>query len=143
MESTTGQESINWSIKKIRKQFTAKRDDGPLHSAVRAGNLALVKEILMGLKDDELQEELLKQNQAGETALYVAAEYGSQDIVNEMIKYHDTKIAGIKARNGYDPLHIAAKHGDFGAVEGLPRTCHDSGLIKHDAITYCCISRSS
>lgn len=116
MESTTEQESCNWSFKKMRKQFTAKRDDGPLHSAVRAGNLALVKEILMGLKDDELQEELLKQNQTGETALYVAAEYGFQDIVNEMVKYHDIQIAGIKAKNGYDPLHIAAKHGDIGMI---------------------------
>ncbi|XP_020571679.1 ankyrin repeat-containing protein ITN1-like [Phalaenopsis equestris] len=119
MESTTEQESCSWSRKKTRKQPTAKRDDGSLHSAARAGNLALVNEILMGLKDEELREELLKLNQAGETALYVAAEYGFQDIVSEMLKYHDIKIAGIKAKNGYDPLHIAAKHGDFDVLKEL------------------------
>jgi hypothetical protein len=35
-------------------------------------------------------------------------------LVNEMVQYHDVATAGIKARSGYDALHIAAKQGDVG-----------------------------
>ncbi|KAK6142183.1 hypothetical protein DH2020_002995 [Rehmannia glutinosa] len=44
-------------------------------------------------------EILSKENSAGETALYVAAEYGYFEVVKEMIKYYDLSAAGIKARN--------------------------------------------
>lgn len=63
-----------------------------------------------------MKELLGKQNQSGETALYVAAEYGYVDLVREMIKYYDLADAGIKARNGFDAFHIAAKQGDLGIV---------------------------
>lgn len=100
----------------MTKQLTGKRDDTPLHSAARAGNLAVIMEIISkaGEAEAELKELLEKQNQAGETALYVAAEYGYVDVVREMIKHYDLSDAGIKARNGFDALHIAAKQGDLG-----------------------------
>lgn len=100
--------------KKMTKQLTGKRDDTPLHSAARAGNLAIVKETLDGTDEDELHELLARQNQDGETALYVAAEYGYIDVVKEIIQYYDLADAGIKARNGFDAFHIAAKQGDIG-----------------------------
>lgn len=101
--------------KKMTKQLTGKRDDTPLHTAARAGNMAVVKQILTGTEDEaELSELLTKQNQAGETALYVAAEYGYVELVREMIQYYDLANAGIKARNGFDALLIAAKQGDLG-----------------------------
>lgn len=100
--------------KKITKQLTGKREDTPLHSAARAGNLAVVNEFLSGNNEENLKELLCKQNQAGETALFVASEYGYIDLVQEMIKHHDVAMAGIKAKNGYDALHIAAKQGDEG-----------------------------
>lgn len=100
----------------MTKQLTVKRDDTPLHSTARAGNLAVVKEILSGTNDDELKDLLSKQNQAGETALFVAAEYGYVDVVHEMIMCYDAATAGIKAKNGYDALHIAAKQGDVGII---------------------------
>ncbi|KDP44171.1 hypothetical protein JCGZ_05638 [Jatropha curcas] len=99
--------------KKITKQLTGKKDDTPLHSAARAGNLAAAMEILTGTQEAELKELLEKQNQSGETALYVAAEYGYVDLVREMIKYYDLSDASIKARNGFDAFHIAAKQGDL------------------------------
>lgn len=71
-------------------------------------------QILTGTGDAELKEVLAKQNQAGETALYVAAEYGYYEVVREMIKYYDLDDAEIKAKNGFDALHIAAKQGDLG-----------------------------
>ncbi|PPD83955.1 hypothetical protein GOBAR_DD19108 [Gossypium barbadense] len=111
---TTEQPSVPARRKKMTKQLTGKRDDTALHSAARAGNLAAVKEILTGIEEDALKEQLAKQNQSGETALYVAAEYGYVDLVKEMINYYDLVNAGIKARNGFDALHIAAKQGDLG-----------------------------
>ncbi|KAG6436873.1 hypothetical protein SASPL_101777 [Salvia splendens] len=61
---------------------------------------------------------LSKENWAGETALYVAAEYGYHELVRELIQFYDLAAAGIKAKNGFNALHIAAKHGDLEAVKG-------------------------
>lgn len=119
MESTS-QAPTATSRKKMAKQLTGKRDDTPLHSAARSGNLALVMEILSNAEDSELRELLSRQNQSGETALYVAAEYGYVLLVQEMIKYYDIFAAGIKARNGFDAFHIAAKQGDLGTIQLSP-----------------------
>ncbi|RDX74427.1 Ankyrin repeat-containing protein [Mucuna pruriens] len=105
--------------KKMTKQLTGKRDDTPLHSAARAGNLSVLKDTVSGSEEGELRAVLTKQNHAGETALYVAAEYGYVDMVREMIQYYDLADAGIKARNGFDALHIAAKQGDLDVVKIL------------------------
>ncbi|PSR98232.1 Ankyrin repeat-containing protein [Actinidia chinensis var. chinensis] len=99
--------------KKIVRQLTGKRGDSPLHSAARAGNLEVALEIFTTSGGEELKKMLSWQNQSGETALYVAAEYGYVDLVKEMIKYYDVASAGIKAKNGYDSFHIAAKQGDL------------------------------
>ena len=100
--------------KKMTKQLTGKRDDTPLHSAARAGNMTVLKDTVGGTEEGELRVLLTKQNHAGETVLYVAAEYGYVDMVRELIQYYDLAGAGIKARNGFDALHIAAKQGDLG-----------------------------
>ncbi|KAK7257760.1 hypothetical protein RIF29_31975 [Crotalaria pallida] len=105
--------------KKMTKQLTGKRDDTPLHSAARAGDLDVIKDTLSGTDESEVHKLLAKQNQAGETALYVAAEYGHVDMVREMIQYYDLADAGIKARNGFDALHIAAKQGHLDVLKIL------------------------
>lgn len=112
MEPSPGEQTRGW--KKMMKQLTAKRDDTRLQCLVREGNLELALEMISNSEDLELQELFSKQNQSGETALYVAAEYGYADLVKEMMKYHDIAMAGIKARNGYDAFHIAAKQGNLG-----------------------------
>ncbi|KAL4189145.1 hypothetical protein AMTRI_Chr08g164030 [Amborella trichopoda] len=102
--------------KKMTKQLTGKRDDTALHSAARSGNAGVVSEIFSSAAPHDggnFEELLSRQNQAGETPLYVAAEYGYGDVVREMLKYSDILTAGIKARNGYDAFHIAAKQGDL------------------------------
>ncbi|KAH8507685.1 hypothetical protein Peur_049716 [Populus x canadensis] len=112
MESSGGLPS-SMSQKKMTRQLIRKKDDTPLLFAARAGNLGAVMEILTGTGEEELKELLEKQNQSGETALYVAVEYGNVDVVREMIKYYDLAGAGIKARNGFDAFHVAAKRGDL------------------------------
>ncbi|XWS59761.1 hypothetical protein CRYUN_Cryun08bG0149300 [Craigia yunnanensis] len=114
--------------KKMIKQLTGKRDDTPLHSAVRAGDFELVLEILSGGEDGELKDLLSKQNQSGETALYVAAERGYADLVKEMMKYYDIVLAGVKARNGYDAFHIAAKQGDLEVLKILMKANLDLSM---------------
>ncbi|KAF5447042.1 hypothetical protein F2P56_032622 [Juglans regia] len=105
--------------KKMTKQLTGKREDTLLHTAVREGNLPVVVEILSSTGEAELKELLAKQNQAGETALYVAAEYGFVDLVREMIKHYDLADAGIRARNSFDAFHVAAKQGDLELLKVL------------------------
>ncbi|KAI4373488.1 hypothetical protein MLD38_011609 [Melastoma candidum] len=109
--------------KKMTKQLTGKRDDTPLHSAARSGNLSAVTQMLGDMKEEAKEEELAallsKQNQSGETALYVAVEYGYVDLVRVMIQQYNLSDAGIKARNGFDALHIAAKQGDLEIVNIL------------------------
>ncbi|KAK8544474.1 hypothetical protein V6N13_056253 [Hibiscus sabdariffa] len=117
--SSTEQPSVPARRKKMTKQITGKRDDTPLHAAARTGNLAAVLEILTSTEEDELKELLPKQNSSGETALYVAVEYGYVELVEEMIKYYDLADAGIKARNGFDAFHIAAKQGDLEILKML------------------------
>ncbi|PKA46265.1 Ankyrin repeat-containing protein [Apostasia shenzhenica] len=117
MYSSVGHQSFR--RKKMTKQLTGKREDTPLHSAARAGNVAAVKELVSGKNGVELDILLSKRNQAGETALYVAAEYGYVDLVTEMIEHYDATSAAIKAKNGYDALHIAARQGDVDVVKEL------------------------
>lgn len=128
--SSAGQTPASWTIrtkaassagqtpatprKKMTKQMTGKRDDTGLHSAARAGNIVAIREIIEEAGEEELLHVLSKENSAGETALYVAAEYGYFELVRELIQFYDLAAAGIKAKNGFDALHIAAKQGDLG-----------------------------
>lgn len=105
--------------KKMTKQLTGKRDDSPLHSAARAGNIMAIREIIDDAAEEELIELLSKENWAGETALFVAAEYGYYELVRELIEFYDLAAAGIKAKNGFDALHISAKQGDLEVVKVL------------------------
>nr|GMD34932.1 ankyrin repeat-containing protein At5g02620-like [Ipomoea batatas] len=110
----SGRKGNNTVKKKMVKQLTGKRGDTQLHSAARGGNLGEVLGMISGScgEGGELGEVLSRQNQCGETALYVAAEYGYVDLVKEMIKYYVLRSAGLKARNGFDAFHVAAKQGD-------------------------------
>ncbi|KAL8129897.1 hypothetical protein V2J09_019052 [Rumex salicifolius] len=112
--------------KKMVKQLTGKRDDSPLHSAARDGKLDEVIDILSDSKDSELKELLSKQNQSGETALYVAAETGQVAIITELLKHYDPVVASIKARSGFDAFLIAAKQGNLEILKVLMET--DSNL---------------
>ncbi|KAK4481030.1 hypothetical protein RD792_011899 [Penstemon davidsonii] len=117
MEALPRQQSLG--KKQMKKQLTGKRDDTALHKAARTGNLEVILEIFNKSEEEELNVLLSKQNQSGETPLYVAAESGHVDIVEEMIKYYDVSSAAIKARNGFDAFHIASKLGKLEILKVL------------------------
>ncbi|XP_019084575.1 PREDICTED: ankyrin repeat-containing protein At5g02620-like isoform X2 [Camelina sativa] len=105
--------------KTMAKQMTARRDDTPLHTAGREGNTELLLEMIGEHDGVELKELLAEQNQSGETALYVAAEYGHTDMVKILMKHSDSVLAGTKAKNGFDAFHIAAKNGHLQVLDVL------------------------
>ncbi|KAL4312429.1 hypothetical protein GQ457_01G018150 [Hibiscus cannabinus] len=108
------------------RESPGKRGDSPLHLAARTGNLSRVREILHNLNGPEAKELLAKQNLEGETPLYVAAENGQAVVVAEMLKHMDLETASITARNGYDPFHVAAKHGHVEVLKELLGTFPNS-----------------
>ncbi|RZR95612.1 hypothetical protein BHM03_00024461 [Ensete ventricosum] len=99
------------------KESPGKRGDLELHLAARAGNAVHVHKILSECSETQLKYLLFKQNQDGETALYIAAEKGHVEAVREILKVSDIQSAGIKANNNYDSFHIAAKQGHLGHVD--------------------------
>ncbi|KAK6126129.1 hypothetical protein DH2020_040107 [Rehmannia glutinosa] len=119
MEAPARQQSFH--KKQMKKQLTGKRDDSALHSAARAGNLEVILEVINGKEEEDIKELLSKQNQSGETVLYVAAECGHADLVEELVKYYDVGSAAIKAKNGFDAFHIAAKLGELVLMEAIPQ----------------------
>nr|CAD1841987.1 unnamed protein product [Ananas comosus var. bracteatus] len=119
MDSLIGQQSFR--RKKMTKQLTGKRDDTPLHSAARAGNLAVVKEILSGTNDEELKDLLSKQNQAGRL-LYLllrsTAKQGDVDVVKELLQALPELSMTVDLSNT-TALHTAATQGHIDVVNYL------------------------
>lgn len=115
------------------KESPGKRGDLELHLAARAGNAVRVHKVLSECSETQLKDLLCKQNQDGETALYIAAEKGHVEVVREILKVSDTQSAAIKANNSYDSFHIAVKQGHLGkpllSLSNcflLPHTCRSS-----------------
>ncbi|KAL3619878.1 hypothetical protein CASFOL_034790 [Castilleja foliolosa] len=104
--------------RKRGKDSPGKRGDSPLHLAARAGNLGKAKEIIQKVENG-VKDLLTKQNQEGETPLYVAAEYGHTLVVGEFLKHSDAETSSIPANNGYDPFHVAAKQGHLDVLKEL------------------------
>jgi hypothetical protein len=101
--------------RKKKTDSPGKRGDSPLHLAARTGNLGKVMELIRACNGiEELKELSSKQNLEGETPLYSAAENGHSLVVEEMLKHMDLDTASVKARNGFDPFHVAAKQGHIG-----------------------------
>ncbi|KAJ9540539.1 hypothetical protein OSB04_027045 [Centaurea solstitialis] len=120
MNSPTAAGKLHQSL--TRNKTMEKKDDTCLHIAIRTGELGVAFEILSSYEEEKLMELLLKKNQSGETALYVAAEYGCEDLVREMIKFYDSEAASIKAKNGLDAFHIAARQGNLEVLKVLMET---------------------
>ncbi|CAN4121260.1 unnamed protein product [Withania somnifera] len=105
--------------RKRGKESPGKRGDSPLHLAARAGNLGKAKEIVQKLDSKGINDLLSKQNQEGETVLYVAAENGHSLVVAELLRHLDLQTASILANNGYDAFHVASKQGHLEVLKEL------------------------
>ncbi|KAH0462049.1 hypothetical protein IEQ34_009624 [Dendrobium chrysotoxum] len=101
------------------KESPGKRGDTTLHLAARAGNPVHVQRIISDCSGVQLKDFISKQNQDGETALYVASEKGHVEVVSEILKVSDVQSAAIKASNSFDSFHVAAKQGHLGVIKEL------------------------
>ncbi|XP_072964738.1 ankyrin repeat-containing protein At5g02620 [Typha angustifolia] len=101
------------------KDSPGKKRDTELHLAARAGNTPHVQKILSNCSEDQLKELISKQNQDGETALYVSSEQGHLEVVHEILNVSDIQSAAIKANNSFDAFHIAAKQGHLEVLKEL------------------------
>ncbi|XP_068665127.1 ankyrin repeat-containing protein At5g02620-like [Aristolochia californica] len=113
------EKQLSFRLKRKAKESAAKRGDSALHVAARAGNLGKVKEILQDGDEANLKELVSSQNQDGETPLYIAAENGHSLVIGELLKHSDIQSAALKARNGYDSFHVAAKLGHLEVLKEL------------------------
>lgn len=57
------------------------------------------------------------QNDAGETALYVAADNNFQEVFSYLLKFCDVDIVKIKSKSDMDAFHVAAKNGHLGMFD--------------------------
>ncbi|KAL0918889.1 hypothetical protein M5K25_010936 [Dendrobium thyrsiflorum] len=104
------------------KESPGKKGDTTLHLAARAGNPVHVQRIISDCSGVQLKDFISKQNQDGETALYVASEKGHVEVVSEILKVSDVQSAAIKASNSFDAFHVAAKQGHLGVLKELLQT---------------------
>ncbi|XP_024991741.1 ankyrin repeat-containing protein At2g01680 [Cynara cardunculus var. scolymus] len=91
-------------------------------SAVRSGDLESLKAIVNDDEDSDTASAsalMAMQNDAGETALYIAAESNLQDIFTYLLKFCDLQTVKIRSKLDFDAFHIAAKRGHLGIAKVL------------------------
>ncbi|KAG8061262.1 hypothetical protein GUJ93_ZPchr0003g17411 [Zizania palustris] len=86
-----------------------------LFGAVRSADAAAVGRLLADAEASGSTPALAATvTDAGETALYVAAEAGSEEVVRLLIPLYDFEAATIRSRLDLDAFHVAAKQGHTG-----------------------------
>jgi ankyrin repeat protein len=89
-------------------------------SALRSGNLDSVKRLLDELTgdgpSDGVSDLMALQNDAGETALYVAAENNLLDLFRFLLSFADIQTLMIRSKSDMDAFHVAAKQGHLGIL---------------------------
>lgn len=123
----------------VRKKHrsTGRRGDTQLHSAARSGDLSRLRKILSPDSDNDDSDVekpldgralIARQNEAGETTLYAAADSGHLEILKELLTYADVDLAAVKSHTGSDALHAAAKHGHADCVKELVNFCPELAM---------------
>ncbi|KAG8084096.1 hypothetical protein GUJ93_ZPchr0010g10530 [Zizania palustris] len=88
-----------------------------LFGAVRSADAAAVGRLLADAEASGSTPALAAAvTDAGETALYVAAEAGSEEVVRLLIPLYDFEAATIRSRLDLDAFHVAAKQGHTGEL---------------------------
>uniref|UniRef100_A0A2P2JH77 Ankyrin repeat-containing protein At2g01680 n=1 Tax=Rhizophora mucronata TaxID=61149 RepID=A0A2P2JH77_RHIMU len=92
-------------------------------SAVRSSDLESLKQIVEKLARDEqpngsspVYDLMAMQNDAGQTALYIAAENDLGSVFSYLIKFCDCEVAKIRSKSDMDAFHVAAKKGHLGMI---------------------------
>ncbi|XP_059655343.1 ankyrin repeat-containing protein At2g01680 [Cornus florida] len=90
-------------------------------SAVQSGDLESLKSLIKNEGSDRAAVSALMalQNDAGETALYIAAENNFQEIFTYLLQFCDLQTVMIRSKSDMNPFHIAAKRGHLGIVKEL------------------------
>ncbi|GLT57428.1 hypothetical protein SLA2020_304000 [Shorea laevis] len=94
--------------------------------AVRSGDFDSVKQLLDNLTKDEpsdgsfsVSDLMTAQSDAGETALYIAAEKNLKKVFSYLLGFCDIKTVKIRSKADLDTFHVAAKLGHLEIVEEL------------------------
>ncbi|ESW31490.1 hypothetical protein PHAVU_002G242500 [Phaseolus vulgaris] len=130
--------------KKYVRQVTGRHNDTELHLAARRGDSVAVRKIMdvidaqmvgtLSSSDFDAEVAAIRSaivndvNELGETALFIAADKGHLDVVQDILFYSSTEGISLKNDLGFDAFHIAASRGHLCIVKLLLE--RDSGLIK-------------
>lgn len=98
-------------------------------SSVRSGDLNQLQELVDKLTGDELIDEsspssavaelMSVQNDAGETAVYIAAAENLEEIFSYLIRFCSLETVKIRSKSDMNAFHIASKRGHLGIYVSL------------------------
>ncbi|CAN8266877.1 unnamed protein product [Cochlearia groenlandica] len=98
-------------------------------SSVKSGDITQLTDLIDNLTGDELTDEsspspaitelMSVQNDAGETALYIAAAENLEVIFSFLVKLCSFETVNIRSKSDMNAFHIAAKRGHVGIVKEL------------------------
>lgn len=90
-----------------------------IFSSVGSGDFDGVKKLVEEVKKEEgssLSDVMSLQNDAGETALYIAAENNLQEIFSFLLSMCDFEVVKIRSKKAdMNAFHVAAKRGNLGS----------------------------
>jgi hypothetical protein len=115
-----------------------------LFAAVRSADAAAVRALLADAESSgtSLAALAAAQTDAGETALYVAAEAGSEEVVRLLLPLYDLEAATVRSRLDLNAFHVAAKQGHTGELSPLPPCCPVRSLFVSSAGADRCLASS-
>ena len=97
-----------------------------IFSTVRSGDLDGLKKLVEQLNKEgssssdglssSLSDVMSLQNDAGETALYIAAEHNLKDVFSFLLKLCDFEVVKIRSKSDMNAFHVAAKRGHLGIL---------------------------
>lgn len=92
-------------------------------SSVRSGDLDAVSQLVEKLdgqpsdassSSSSVADLMAMKNDAGETALYVAAENNLEEVFGYLLRFCDVEVAKIRSKVDMNAFHVAAKKGHLG-----------------------------
>ncbi|TKY60979.1 Ankyrin repeat-containing protein [Spatholobus suberectus] len=96
-----------------------------IFSSVGSGDFDGVKKVVEQVKKEEgssLSDVMSLQNDAGETALYIAAKNNLQEIFSFLLSLCDFEVVKIRSKSDMNAFHVAAKRGHLDIVRELLNT---------------------